>query len=214
MPRFRQAFLTGLFGVHMIAGLFAVGMDLVFPFSQSAAVARFIETRGLRELRIVGDRDTPTSAVAAFLDRPMYYPASRRLGTFIVWDRERRAGRVSREELLGAVAARMATAHQSVLVVLTYRLTPPPEGWALLGHFEPSIVGSEQFYVYLVREGEREADLPLSPGRQGLQGERSVEVRLDVGGEHALDALAVVGSGANPSHGLSRALYRAPPPAA
>lgn len=147
--RARPRVLAGLLGLHVVAGLFASGMDLVFPFSASPEVARFIATRFPPDTPIVGDRDAPAMAVAGHLGRPLYYPASRRFGTFIVQDTRRRP--VSPQDLMAQVAALQGGSGKDVLLVLTYPLDPATEGVELIRRFDDSIVETERYHLYLVR---------------------------------------------------------------
>jgi hypothetical protein len=145
----RRRLLPALLVVHVAAGLVASALDLLLPFSASPAVARFIERRFPPDLPILGDRDGPAMAVAGALGRPLYYPASGRVGTFIVQDNRRR--RVSRDELLAHVAALQDRTGRDVLLVLSYPLDPPVTGVEPLGRFGDSIVETERYHLYLAR---------------------------------------------------------------
>ena len=171
----RRRALTALLAVHAACGLFASGMDLRWPFSMSAAAARFIADRGLKDMLIVGDQDTKTEALAAYLDRPLYYPASRRWGTFPVWD-AKRTQEVPQEEVVHQALDKGREIKGDVLLVLSYELQPdlrrstklkdektgevldynyvlrmPMDRLPLLASFTGSIVGEESYYLYRVR---------------------------------------------------------------
>jgi hypothetical protein len=147
--RWRQPLLLGLLALHVAAGVFASAMDLVLPFSASPEVARFVEGRFPPTLPVVGDRDGPAMAVAGHLGRVLYYPASRRFGTFIVQDNRRRA--VSPDDLLAQVRTLQAETGQDVLLVLTYPLPPGTSGVELVRRFGQSIVETERYHLYLAR---------------------------------------------------------------
>lgn len=83
----RQAYgllLTGLLAVHSLAGLWAWSVDLRYPFSASAQTARLIKTQHLSALPIIGINQRPVSPLSGYLDRPLYYPEARSVGSF--WD--------------------------------------------------------------------------------------------------------------------------------
>src|SRR5205823_6824313 len=85
----RRHVLTVLLVVQVIAGVFAVSLDLAYPFSDGLQMARFIRAHHLEHTEIVGLPDTASSTVAGYLDRPIYYLAGARLGTYVVWDTAR-----------------------------------------------------------------------------------------------------------------------------
>lgn len=149
---YRPRFLSGLLAVHVLAGTFASGMDLVLPFSASPATARFIQQHYPRDVPIVADWDSVAVAVAGHLDRGLYYPRSRRTGTFLVQDNRRRL-LLPQKALMAEVEAVMAGARRDVLLVLSYELDPPVDGVELVERFDRSIVESETYSLYLARYG-------------------------------------------------------------
>jgi hypothetical protein len=145
--RHRAAFVTTALWVQLGAGVIVSGMDLVLPFSASAAAAQYIRDAGLIDLPIVCDRETPGASLAAYLHRSLYYPMSRRWGTFTIWNNSRHG--LTPGQLLDAVRAVRAQDDKDVLLVLTYPLTAVP-GVRPLRLFEDSSVESEVYYLYRV----------------------------------------------------------------
>ena len=82
-------FVTLLFASHMVAGGLAASTDLIYPFSASKETAEFIERRGLIEATMVGSKFDIASAVANYLNHPVYYAEQKQMGTFVRW-RDRR----------------------------------------------------------------------------------------------------------------------------
>ncbi len=77
--------------VNFAAGVSANVMDIVMPFSSSSEAAAFIKNDPrTANLPIAGSIDYIVSPIAGYLNRPVYYLDSGRLGTFIIWDKKRK----------------------------------------------------------------------------------------------------------------------------
>ena len=136
--------LTVLLVVQAIGGLFATGLDLAYPFSNGRDVANYIRNHHLGNLEIIGLPDTASSTVAGYLDRPIYYPAGARLGTFVVWDRAR-----SHLQPIHDVLASYRPAGRHVLLLINTPATDPSLHLRLLTHFDNGIVPDEHFWLYM-----------------------------------------------------------------
>jgi hypothetical protein len=147
--------LTVLLVIQCVAGLFAYGMDLVYPFSQARNTAQLIQQQTLADLRIVGDRDWAALGVSGYLDRPMYYPASDRVGSFVIWNNRR--GNLPVADVVDRINRQLTLHNTDLLLVLNYPLTPedaarfhhPPQQ---LARFSGAIVEDENFYLYRIRQ--------------------------------------------------------------
>lgn len=143
--------VTVLLAANMCAGVYAVARDLRDPFSAGSAVAEYIRAHDLDRLPVVGHRDTPTSTVAAFLQRPLYYPSLGRETSFIPWNSPDRRWDIDNKEVLRQ-ARRLARRHSTdVLIVFSRsgRPRPPKLGKAVrIADFSETIVRKERFELY------------------------------------------------------------------
>lgn len=165
--RHRVAVVTALLLVHVVAGLFASGMDLVLPFSASRDAARFIESHFPGDVVVVGHADASVIAVAGYLNRPVYYPTYRHLGTFLPFALPPR--HLEEGDLVAEVRELAARTGKGVVLVLTHPLTPSPTGFELVRRFDRAIVARERYHLYGVR--------PLNPGRSGRREQRARKSR-------------------------------------
>lgn len=142
----RSAFFTGVLTVQVLAGLVAVSLDLGLPFSNGRDVASYIRREGLEDSIIVGEPDIAASTVAAYLDRNVYYAASGRFGSYIIWDRQR----VDPGQPLSEVLRRLARrgAEEPVLVLLNRPVDGPLELLQPMAEFDDGIVADEHFWLY------------------------------------------------------------------
>lgn len=137
-----------LFGTLLVAqlvgGLYMSYQDLALPFSNGVATAEYLRDANLTSLPIVGQREDVVSVVAALLDQPFYFPATRRWATRAEGNL---AGRPVTRQALGTEILRLSYAQKSdVVAVLSYPLEPVGR-LELLRCFEGSIV-REDFCVY------------------------------------------------------------------
>lgn len=144
-------FFTGILLLQVTAGVFAYGMDWVLPFSQAQATSQFIQQQPEPRKQLAGDRDWAALTVSGFLDQPMYYPASDRQGTFIIWNNQRRDRTLP--EVIQRLQQQLTTTQQPAILVLNYPLSPadvalfqhPPIS---LGQFSEAIVADENYYLF------------------------------------------------------------------
>jgi hypothetical protein len=142
----RSRLWTLLLAVQVVAGLFAVGLDLAYPFSNGRDVAQYIQRHHLDHLEIVGLPDTAASTVAGYLDRPIYYLAGSRTGTFVVWNTAR-----NQVQPLDAVIRTQPPfgVGPPVLVLSNRPIDDPNLHLRLLVHYDNAIVGDEHYWLYL-----------------------------------------------------------------
>jgi uncharacterized membrane protein YiaA len=76
-----QPFLTILLFLQMLSGVYAVSLDILYPFSESRATAAFIQENNLHQLPILGE-DRSTSAIPGYINREVYYLTAQEFGTF------------------------------------------------------------------------------------------------------------------------------------
>lgn len=151
--------LVALFAVHVAAAAVACAVDWRYPFSHNQRVAEYLRAEGFDDLYIVGDEDAMVSPVAAYLGRKIYYPRGDREGTFIVWDADWRYW--PQADALDAARRKAVERGEDVLVISNYRLGPrTPAGVVPVTEFTGSIVGDEDYFLYLVRHDAASAELP------------------------------------------------------
>jgi hypothetical protein len=139
---------TSLLVVHVIAALIAISIDWVRPFSQSRATAAYIREHGLAGAFIVGEKDTPAAAIAAYLDRQIYFPRGDRIGSYIIYDQRRLA--FDPATLLDVCRTKAREHGGEVLLVATSPLPSGTSGVRPVGELTGSIVNDEDFWLYLV----------------------------------------------------------------
>ncbi|KWT87087.1 hypothetical protein [Candidatus Magnetominusculus xianensis] len=148
----KTAFFTFVLFVNVVAGVAANTLDYLYPFSSNKEAATYIKANGLDKMPILGDQDFSASGVAAYLNRPVYYPATGRHATFIRWDNNRRAfdGSTIIKE------AELYSSHekQDILLVLNYQITPAaftPYNIQPVAAFTGSVLYAERFYLYIMK---------------------------------------------------------------
>lgn len=150
IQRYKGAFITAILCLHIPGGIFAWGMDLVYPFSAIRATADYMKAAGLQEMRVVGSDERFVSPITGYLEKTFYYPDSERFGTHIVYNAGTR-GRSS-TEILERARQFLHQGQPAVLLVLSFKLKDPSHDLNIkeLKHFESGIVGDEEYFLYLV----------------------------------------------------------------
>lgn len=154
--------LVALLSVHVAAAAVACVMDWRHHFSHNQRVAQFVREEGYDELYIVADEDAMVSPLTAYLGRKIYYPRGDREGTFIVWDAHWRFW--PQQNALDAARRKAVERGEDVLIISNYRLGARDPGVVPVREFTGSIVGDDEYYLYLVRHdaasAERARDTP------------------------------------------------------
>jgi hypothetical protein len=132
----------------LAANVLAWGMasyyHATYDFSGSREMARIIQSSGFGERPIVADADGAASAVAGYLNRPLYYAANRKQQTYIRWNTERTGG--GPEDALSFAGELSAGNNRGVLLLLNYPLEQGPA--RLLARTRDAVVEDEVFYLY------------------------------------------------------------------
>jgi hypothetical protein len=160
----RDRFVSGMFALTFGAGVVATAValyaDVMRPFSQSRALARYLERPDARGLPIVGFEYYRLSPVAAYLGRELYAPELGRVISHGLWSRrwhdvhyESAPAPVVRRGVCWALA--QSQKGTPALLVSTASLTLPP-ALELRMKLEASFEGSqasENYWLYRVRAG-------------------------------------------------------------
>jgi hypothetical protein len=145
----RNRVVTILLIVHLAAGITAASLDLFYPFSASLDATRFIKQNRLDRLLMVGHTDDAALSLAGCLDCPIYYPASGRMGSFLVFNQERNT-ELEAGELVARTKELAREQQRDALLLLNRELPPGEFPLILLAQFTHSLVADENFYLYLV----------------------------------------------------------------
>ena len=78
-------FLSFVLSIHFVAGIHRVSLDLVYPYSASKEVAKFIRNSKYSDWPLFGTRDVEVTSVSGYLGSSIYYPELKRTGTFTEW---------------------------------------------------------------------------------------------------------------------------------
>ena len=150
----QQHLLTGILLFQLAGGAIALTMDVRHAFSFGKAAADYIVSRGMQDMLLVGDIDAPVSTIVGYLGKGRaYYLRSGHSGSFVVWNKAR-LGSVSDEEAVRKAGELADDRRENVLLVLNRALGRDlidPDSMCMLAGFTGSIIGDEDFYLYLVR---------------------------------------------------------------
>ncbi len=145
--------LTLILVVQAAGGIFAAGMDIVYPFSQARAIARFIRQKGYADLPIVGEMDYLMTPVSGYLNRKIYFVRGERMGSYVKWDM-RRFQDVSPRMILERAGQFARNKRKDCLILLNFHLDPTlerPDYLVKLAATDRAIVRGEVYRLYLLK---------------------------------------------------------------
>lgn len=159
-----RAGLVAVLVVQPVAGAVVTAQDLARPFSNGRSVADYLAREIPPDSRLVGSIDYTIQPIAAFLDRPFYYPEERRTGTFVDWSPQQRM--VSAGQAIDAAADLLETEDLGQLALVLSRPVPIAPGSTLpagegaritcTAYFSGAIVPDENYRVFRVERVTRE----------------------------------------------------------
>jgi hypothetical protein len=144
----RTRALLVLLILHCGAGAYASWMDLRHPFSNGAATAELIRSKGLDRLSLFGHREPPAATVSLFLGRPLYSPSRGIFVTHPDWGPEQRE--LSEREVRCAARGLARREAQDIVLVMNREL-PPWEELEPAGSRLGAIVATEDYHLYRLR---------------------------------------------------------------
>jgi hypothetical protein len=148
--------VTVVLALQAVAGAYAFAIDLGRPFSRARDVGRYLSRPEFRDVTLVGSHDYAAQPIAAYVDAQIYYPQTRRFGTFVTWGAERQL--VTSKQVLDEAVGLLRSRGKDVVVVLNYEVKAPRQGEVVpygpdvrvegLARFEGAIVDDENYFVY------------------------------------------------------------------
>jgi hypothetical protein len=144
----RMYFLYVLLIVNLSATFVAVYYEINYPFSNAFAVAQYLKANSLDTMNIGGD-EYNTSSISGLLNKPIYYPQTNRMGTYILFSNKRTW--LSSSEIIEKINSHFAHLNQNYLLILSYPVEPAPLNWQFIRGFDSSIVGDENYFIYKIK---------------------------------------------------------------
>jgi len=129
-------------------------VDLRGAYSGAKEMADFLRVRGLTENPIAAHSETTTSAVAPYLDHPLWYAGIEEYGTFTMWDKKFDAGTDVPYPVAVQRARRRFAADRRALLLLNVEVpAPAQEGLELVYRTQRPVFAhpDEQFWLYRFR---------------------------------------------------------------
>ena len=148
--KWHQPLLTTILVFQFLGGLYGLPRNLIIPFSASWETTNYIRASGWQDAFIVASRDANMAPIAGYLDRQLYYPELRGLGSFTLYGGERRD--VSHEEVLEQVRGLLVQPQQAeeILLLLHKPLKVENEELSItpIREFTRTWTDTERYYLY------------------------------------------------------------------
>lgn len=149
--RYEKTVLTFILAAQFIAGIVAFTRNIIVPYSASKETANYIENNALEDLFIVGSQDSVMTPISGYLNRKIYYPESKEIGSFVLYNSERID--VESKEIFRQIKQLLKERNNRILLILNYEIEEFPEDLELeaIAKFTNSYIYNEKYYLYLVR---------------------------------------------------------------
>jgi len=148
--RYQKVLFAAILSAQLIAGIVAYTRNLVVPYSASRATAQFIQKEHLEHLFMVGSPDLVMAPLCGYLQRQIYYPESKKMGSFVLFNNNRME--VSVDEVLRQVRDLLRERQSDILLILNSELDRSPTDLQILplAQFTEALIYNEKYYLYRV----------------------------------------------------------------
>lgn len=150
VEKYKITFITIILLAQFLAGIVAFSRDLFVPYSASLATAKYIQREQIDKMFMVGSRDATISPLSGYLNRKIYYPESQGLGSFVLFNGERRE--VDHSFVLEEVSSLVKQNPTDILLILNNELQTSKTDLRIspLAKFTKGFIFNEKYYLYRV----------------------------------------------------------------
>ncbi len=139
--------------VQFLAGvLYAYPRDLIVPFSAGRETSYYLIENNLDREFIIGSRDANMASISTYLQRKLYYPELKHMGSFTLFRAER--NKLKHEEILAQIESDLLPDKERVLLILHKKLKAENKNLQIeeITRFENSWIDTERYYLYWVKQ--------------------------------------------------------------
>ncbi len=150
VKRYQITFLMILLYAQLAAGIVSYSRDIFLPYSASREAANYIKSINFRGYILVGSEDFAISPISGYLQTRIYYPESKKLGSFVLFNQQRQV--VNDSEILAQVYDLILQSQKPVLLILNHKLNASQPNLIIkpIKEFTNSFIGNEVYYLYEV----------------------------------------------------------------
>lgn len=140
--------------VQFLGGIYSFSRDLVVPFSASRETVQYIQKAGLANEFIVASRDANMAPLSGYLNRKLYYPEIKKMGSFTLFKTGRKD--VEQAEILSQINSLLKNKDEQkkILLILNRKLNVNRNDLKIvtIKDFQRGWVDTERYYLYWVDE--------------------------------------------------------------
>lgn len=148
IARQRYRLIGAILVFQLIGGFVSYGRDLTLPYSASRETAQFLKQARFKDRFLVGSEDFAVAPISGYLQRSIYYPESRSLGSFVLFNQQRNP--VNDGQILERITDLLPSHPQGVSLILNHPLDSKDDRLDVLplAEFTRSFIHNEQYYLY------------------------------------------------------------------
>ncbi|NEP11713.1 MAG: hypothetical protein F6K14_16165 [Symploca sp. SIO2C1] len=151
VAKYKNRLIIFILVAQVATGMVAFSRDLFVPYSASRETARFIQTQQLDKMFIVGSQDARVSPISGYLQRQIYYPESKALGSFVLFNNQRTE--VNSTMVLEQISQLIQQQQTDILLILNYELDSSRADLSIspVAEFTNSFIHDEKYYLYILK---------------------------------------------------------------
>ncbi|XHU95701.1 MAG: hypothetical protein JJP05_08455 [cyanobacterium endosymbiont of Rhopalodia gibba] len=147
-------FLMIILYLQLIAGIVAFSRDSLTPYSASRATANFIQKNNLESMIIVGSEDFTIAPISGYLNKKIYYPESKKLGSYVLFNEQRKI--INDEEILTTINQLINNSEnkKNIILILNRQLKTIRSDLEIisLAQFKKAFIYNEKYYLYSIKQ--------------------------------------------------------------
>ncbi|MFC1622242.1 hypothetical protein ACFL13_02610 [Patescibacteria group bacterium] len=144
----KRVFISIILLIQLIVGLYFVNMGIKNEFYSAKRAAQFLQDNNYENWYFIADDDGEPFVVAGFLDREVYFPRTKREGTFLIFDQKRLESVSSVDKTIQKTMEKYNDDKKKIILILTYELNDQAYPVTFLKSYPPGTANEHTIYLY------------------------------------------------------------------
>ncbi|MGB5596694.1 MAG: hypothetical protein WBM32_09795 [Crocosphaera sp.] len=147
----KKSLISIILWLQVVAGIVAFSRDIITPYSSSKITAKFIQENNLIEHFIVGSEDFTIAPISGYLNKKIYYPETKELGSYVLFNNSRTI--VDDSNIINQITKLIDNEKKDILLITNREFLAKYSNLSIqfLEKFTQSFIYNEKYYLYLVK---------------------------------------------------------------
>lgn len=147
----KKSFIIIILWLQVIAGIVAFSRDLITPYSSSKVTANYIKNNNLSNYFIMGSEDFTIAPISGYLNKKIYYPESKQLGSYVLFNNTRKV--IDDDDIIEQLIEIINSKIKNILLIRNQKFLGESSQLDIqfLEKFTNSFIYNEKYYLYLIK---------------------------------------------------------------